>query len=248
MSQQILVTLLTLAGLASSQRNVTIHGNASLGYYYIDVYVGTPPQRKSLIVDTGSRQTIMTCESCTDCSNHMNGPFMTSESNTIGLVTRNQTNYNWKCPSFNDENDLKCLFSTTYLEGSSYTGYIVKDSFVFHNEMNETDRHSKTHLFGCATEESGEFAKQAVDGIIGFGPYSELDCLDSPTLLEIEYRDKRIASKLFSICLGNNGGALAIGDWNSNRHLPGEEPKYIDASNVSWRQSYNVELSGIKVK
>jgi len=246
MSLAIFLGLYLLINQAYCQRNVTIHGNISIGYYYIDVYVGTPPQRKSLILDTGSRQTVMTCELCEKCGNHWNEPFLVSESQTVDILTKNQTNFDWQC-SFSDD-DKKCSFRSSYLEGSSYAGYVIKDTFLFRNELNITTNITKTHLFGCAVEETGEFASQAADGIIGFGPYSQETFLESPTLLEVEFRDKRISSKVFSICLGNNGGQLMIGDWNSNRHLPGEQPIYLDSSDVSWNQSYNVELSGIKVK
>lgn len=40
---------------------VPIHGNVSLGYYYIDMYVGTPPQKTSLVIDTGSGVQAIPC-------------------------------------------------------------------------------------------------------------------------------------------------------------------------------------------
>jgi hypothetical protein len=37
------------------------------GTHYATVYVGTPPQRKSVIVDTGSHYTAFPCAGCTNC-------------------------------------------------------------------------------------------------------------------------------------------------------------------------------------
>ena len=37
------------------------------GTHYATVYVGTPPQRKSVIVDTGSHYTAFPCAGCANC-------------------------------------------------------------------------------------------------------------------------------------------------------------------------------------
>ena len=242
----LLLALCQLINLTHSHRNMTLYGNISLGYYYVDVYVGTPPQKKYLIVDTGSRQTVMTCDPCEKCGTHLNRPFRFKESETFTLLNKNHTNFDWNCSVYDAEGT--CSFNAKYLEGSSYSGYVIKDIILFQNELNSINNTSKSHLISCAIEETGEFATQAVDGIMGFGPYSELTKIESPTLLEVEFRDGRIDSKVFSICLGHNGGQLMVGDWNTALHLPGEKPIYLDASRVSWGSNYNVELLGIMVK
>jgi len=58
----------------SSQR---IHGNTShLRYYYLDLYVGTPPQKQSLLIDTGSYFTGFPCKQlCKNCGAHINEIF-----------------------------------------------------------------------------------------------------------------------------------------------------------------------------
>lgn len=40
---------------------IPVYGNSSLGYYYINVYVGSPPQEQSVIIDTGSGQFAIPC-------------------------------------------------------------------------------------------------------------------------------------------------------------------------------------------
>jgi len=49
------------AGPTLSLHRVPIHGNVSIGYYYIELFVGTPPQKTSLIIDTGSGVEAMPC-------------------------------------------------------------------------------------------------------------------------------------------------------------------------------------------
>jgi hypothetical protein len=42
-----------------------VYGNASLGYYYVNIYVGSPnPQPQSVIVDTGSGILALPCVNC----------------------------------------------------------------------------------------------------------------------------------------------------------------------------------------
>ena len=38
-----------------------IFGNSTLGYYYIEAYVGSHEDKKALIIDTGSHMTILPC-------------------------------------------------------------------------------------------------------------------------------------------------------------------------------------------
>lgn len=65
-----------------------IYGNASLGYYYVKLYIGTPPQEQSVIIDTGSGQLALPCNRCTNCNpNHVDKPFDMRKSKTSKYVT-----------------------------------------------------------------------------------------------------------------------------------------------------------------
>ena len=44
--------------------SMRLRGNSTLGYYYLNIYVGTPPQIQSVIVDTGSAITTFPCTDC----------------------------------------------------------------------------------------------------------------------------------------------------------------------------------------
>ena len=45
-----------------SSSTFALEGNTDLGYYYVTFSFGTPPQRQTLIVDTGSSKTIVPCK------------------------------------------------------------------------------------------------------------------------------------------------------------------------------------------
>jgi hypothetical protein len=232
--------------ISRSIRNVRIFGNITLGYYYIEAYVGTPPQVKSLILDTGSQQTIFSCNGCVDCGRHLYGQFDISKSSSFRYIGKNETNFGWQCGNENSENH--CTFLSSYLEGSLYEGVLGIDRFLFQNDLNSEDSTQKTHIFGCALKETGQFASQAVDGIIGFGTYNVRKYFEPPTLIEIELIQKRISGRVFSICLGDDGGQLTLGDWNIDRHLPDSKNYIIDASRMDWGDQYFIGLDGIKVK
>jgi len=42
------------AAIPHGFHTIPLKGNNVLQYYYIDLYIGTPPQKQSVIVDTGS--------------------------------------------------------------------------------------------------------------------------------------------------------------------------------------------------
>ena len=57
--------------------------STSDGSHYVSVSIGTPPQRVSLILDTGSHHTAFPCKGCTECGKvHMDDPFDVGNSGT----------------------------------------------------------------------------------------------------------------------------------------------------------------------
>jgi Xylanase inhibitor N-terminal len=57
-----------------------------LGTHFSYIYVGTPPQRVSVIVDTGSHHTAFPCVGC-QCGKHMDPYFDPKKSNTSEILT-----------------------------------------------------------------------------------------------------------------------------------------------------------------
>lgn len=46
-----------------SNHTIVLKGNSELGYYYATLFFGFPPQKETLIVDTGSGITVIPCRS-----------------------------------------------------------------------------------------------------------------------------------------------------------------------------------------
>lgn len=44
-----------------SLHTIKIEGGVGFDYFYVNLYVGTPPQRQALIIDTGSTITTFPC-------------------------------------------------------------------------------------------------------------------------------------------------------------------------------------------
>jgi len=242
--QPLLVSLIVL--VTQAIRKIEVFGNITLGYYYVEAYVGTPPQKTSLIFDTGSRQTIFPCDTCTSCGVHLYGLFNTTKSSTFRYAQRGDSTFGWSCESADISN--RCTFFSSYVEGSQYSGQVGIDNFVFKNELGSDEKVDKRHIFGCANKETGEFFKQSVDGIIGFGQYGKRSATEPPTLLEIESKQKRIDNKIFSVCLGDNGGQITLGDWNSDRHLTGTVRQFVDCSTKNWDEQYYIGVLSIRVR
>ncbi|KAL3823788.1 hypothetical protein ACHAXA_011575, partial [Cyclostephanos tholiformis] len=61
--------------------------HAKSGTHHAYLYIGTPPQRQTLIVDTGSRLTAFPCHPhCSDCGKHASEPFYLNESSSHTIV------------------------------------------------------------------------------------------------------------------------------------------------------------------
>lgn len=58
-----------------------------LGTHFAWVYAGTPPQRASVITDTGSSLMAFPCSGCDGCGHHTDEPFQTRNSSTLAHVT-----------------------------------------------------------------------------------------------------------------------------------------------------------------
>lgn len=70
------------------EHTLSVYGNASLGYYYVTIFVGHPPQKQSVIIDTGSGQLALPCNKCTGCNpKHIDTPFDMTKSKTAEYIT-----------------------------------------------------------------------------------------------------------------------------------------------------------------
>lgn len=127
-----------------------------MGTHYSMIYVGMPPQRVSVIVDTGSHHTAFPCVGC-KCGKHMDPHFDPKKSNTSKILTCNGGN--------------KCFFRQAYSEGSSWHAFKVRDIVwmggLTASSLPGASRWAIDFEFGCQDSETGLFRTQSVDGIMG---------------------------------------------------------------------------------
>jgi len=226
------------------------------GTHYANLYVGSPPQRVSVIVDTGSHHTAFPCSGCQSCGDHTDPYFNPSASKTSRKMTcatdcpaqktffRNtRPRTLGQCDASNDQ----CTFGQSYAEGSSWNAYQLKDQvWVGRHEDDENKdanlQVKETELqFGCINRQAGMFSSQVSNGIMGFGR------ADS-TLISALTKNNVVDHKVFSLCFAKDGGSVTFGAPNSDTrlHAAGKKPRWVPLlpSRSNW---YTVSVTGVRV-
>lgn len=73
----------------------------------MEALVGDPPQKQSLIVDTGSHLIIFPCSKCENCGIHDYPLFDEKKSNSFEKIKKSDEEFNWTCPMYSRG---KCRF------------------------------------------------------------------------------------------------------------------------------------------
>lgn len=210
-----------------------IYGNINeYAYYYIDLLVGTPPQRVSVIADTGSHLAAFPCRSCKHCGRHLDPGFDLDASSTakwIGCEAGGGCLGN--CQSGH------CTYKQSYTEGSSISGAWFTDRVSIGDALQHNP--AVDAKMGCHKDENHLFYTQKANGILGLSPNPR-----GQTLLETLFADREhIQSHVFALCLAEWGGRLVVGGWNESYHT-GE---------IGWTDLdigggyYNIMVSGMSV-
>ncbi|MED6137091.1 hypothetical protein PIB30_061709 [Stylosanthes scabra] len=166
------------------------------GYYTTRLWIGTPPQRFALIVDTGSTVTYVPCSTCQHCGTHQDPSFQPDLSKTYHPVKCTS-----RCNCDNKKN--QCTYERRYAEMSSSSGVLGEDVVFFGNQ---SDLAPQRAVFGCENVETGDLYRQHADGIMGLGR-GELSIMD-------QLVEKKAISDSFSLCYGGmdvGGGAMVLG-------------------------------------
>ncbi|KAL8240626.1 hypothetical protein R6Q59_013981 [Mikania micrantha] len=176
---------------------MTLHDDLpTTGYYSARLWIGTPPQKFALIVDTGSSVTYIPCSTCQQCGKHQDPKFDPHSSSTYQPV---RCNLDCKC----DDVMHQCTYGRQYAEMSSSSGVLGEDIISFGNQSELSPQRA---TFGCANLESGNIYTQRADGIMGLGR-GDLSLVD-------QLVDRGVISDSFSLCYGGmdvGGGAMVLG-------------------------------------
>ena len=221
---------------------------AESGTHHLDIYVGEPPIKRTLIIDTGSRLTAWTCSPCKACGKKRThyDPAQSSTS-SVSLIQANIT----VAPTcqrspchFSDVSvctNNQCSLEQRYTEGSAWSAYEVTDIITLGGVEPATATSRRTvqddydasllyatlpFTFGCQTSVSGLFENQYADGILGleFSNYSLAAALQQNGILE-EYQsqttspdEQPFSPQAFSLCMTLQGGWLGLGGGLVERH------------------------------
>ena len=87
----LIITLVaaSISNFAKLEKHILpVYGNATLGYYYVNLFIGSPSQEQSVIIDTGSGQLAVPCSECVSCGkSHIHKPFDLRKSSTNKIIT-----------------------------------------------------------------------------------------------------------------------------------------------------------------
>ena len=237
------------------------------GAYYVDIFVGSPPQRQTVMLDTGSENVAIPCKGCEDCGNtHSDEHFDQTKSDSFHVLTCDQC-MDGTCSSENNT----CTVETSYVEGSSWVGNEVRDYVypggpagialdVEHPTSQSDDKYSGTNplnaanyrfplTFTCMTSNTGEFKKQKADGIMGLN-------MKKASFWKQMQKEGAISAKKFSLCMRKfpyvpleprkySVGAMALGGVDSRLHH--SEMQYMDFDPNDNRNLFSVKIRKIHV-
>ncbi|KAM5561912.1 aspartic proteinase 36-like [Rosa sericea] len=244
-------------GAAATQNaiDITLGGSGNPtgnGLYYAKLGIGNPSHDYYVQVDTGSDLLWVSCAECgKGCPDHseIDGVKLTlydrNRSSTSKVVTcgdnfctsihkkQNQSQVS------NCKPDEKCTYHIEYGDGSTTTGYYVKDDVQFQKATGnlQTSSTSGSVILGCGIKQSGGLNNPhtAVSGLIGFGQ-------GNASMLSQLVAAGKVRNK-FAHCLDNTkkgGGIWAIGEV--------VEPKMKYTSPIVPNQvHYNVVLEKMEV-
>ncbi|ORM42228.1 uncharacterized protein BXIN_0986 [Babesia sp. Xinjiang] len=168
----------------SQPLHIKLYGDLhNLAYYYTYIEVGTPTQRQTVVVDTGSSNLMLSDAESHHCGHHDLAAFDPACSETTLLISGKSS----QCAVLggksrrNGKNQNPCTFEQDYAENSNIRGLYVSDYFMFESDIEPNVNYMVPQL-GCVTSETKLIYHQRANGVLGLGPSEvhgeEQDCMD----------------------------------------------------------------------
>ncbi|XP_062223433.1 aspartic proteinase nepenthesin-2-like [Phragmites australis] len=172
------------------------------GEYLVDVYVGTPPQRFRMIMDTGSDLNWLQCAPCLDCFEQRGPVFDPAASSSYQNVPCGDPRCDLVVPpepprTCRRPRDDRCPYYYWYGDQSNTTGDLALESFTVNLTAPGSSRRVDGVVFGCGHWNRGLFHGAA--GLLGLGrgPLSFVSQL------------RAVYGHVFSYCLVDHGSDVA---------------------------------------
>ncbi|OAE32212.1 hypothetical protein AXG93_219s1010 [Marchantia polymorpha subsp. ruderalis] len=137
---------------------------SSPGSYVMTISLGSPPQTKTAIVDTGSDLVWLQCSPCSVCY-HQNDPFLDPSKST----TYKKVNYSSEtCAELPQRSDSGgfCTYRYGYGDQSTTQGELATDTLTLTTTTGDTQEFP-SFVFGCGHKNRGTFS--GTDGLVGLG-------------------------------------------------------------------------------
>ncbi|XP_047309689.1 aspartic proteinase CDR1-like [Impatiens glandulifera] len=160
----------------------------------MEIYVGTPPTKQMVLLDTGSRMSWIQCLPCEHCFKQNELIFNSNRSSSYQVLRCDSSEclklgHNRDCTRSNE----KCKYRISYKDKSGSSGELAKETYT----VGETSIPNMTH--GCGHKNRGKFIEQST-GMIGLA--------DGPISFFAQTRN--LTGGKFSYCLVSQFG------WNQN--------------------------------
>lgn len=160
---------------ALSERMVaTVESGVAVGSgeYLMDVYVGTPPRRFRMIMDTGSDLNWLQCAPCLDCFEQRGPVFDPTASSSYRNVTCGDQRCGLVAPpeaprACRRPAEDSCPYYYWYGDQSNTTGDLALESFTVNLTAPGASRRVDGVVFGCGHRNRGLFHGAA--GLLGLG-------------------------------------------------------------------------------
>jgi len=201
----------------------------SNNYYYTTLYLGKNLTKQTYLIDTDIETLSSPCKRCTFCGkNKTNYYYIKGEKRKIkygsGMCDILPFLDSYKI--INKKYVKPCYFLSTKINGDGIRGYFMKEEVYFEtNKISSNQSVNKVYksysiLIGCSRAEFGKYKNISTDGIMGLN-------YNNKSFANILFNLNITKKNIFSICLGNMGGYLAMG-YVTNRYHNFKKIKFFN--------------------